>query len=129
MFQVNLISSVVSTFWRRNNQIEKLPFGSLFCVQNDLSFSRSVKTIDGSPYCSHQATTVQHFCESLPPFFFSTTARAVKRDRFIITGKLVLYFKSIPVNPRSTKIWRRLEICSICSAVPCALPGRPGDLI
>ena len=28
----------------------------------------------------------------------------------------------IPVNPRSTKIWRRLQICSLCSAVtaePC----------
>ena len=43
--------------------IEKLPVGSLLYVQNrKRSFlSRSVKTIDGSPCCSHQATTVQHF--------------------------------------------------------------------
>ena len=27
-----------------------------------------------------------------------------------------LLYISIPVNPRSTKIWRRLEICSLCSA-------------
>ena len=43
--------------------IEKLPVGSLLYVQNRkrLFLSRSVKTIDGSPCCSHQATTVQHF--------------------------------------------------------------------
>ena len=43
--------------------IEKLPVGSLLYVQNrKRSFlSRSVKTIDGSPCCSYQATTVQHF--------------------------------------------------------------------
>ena len=43
--------------------IEELPVGSLLYVQNrERSFlSRSVKTIDGSPCCSHQATTMQHF--------------------------------------------------------------------
>ena len=43
--------------------IEKLPVGSLLFVQNrKRSFlSRSVKTIDRSPCCSYQATTVQHF--------------------------------------------------------------------
>ena len=43
--------------------IEKLPVGSLLYVQNRKRdfLSRSVKTIDGSPCCSHQATTVQHF--------------------------------------------------------------------
>ena len=43
--------------------IEKLPVGSLLYVQNcKRSFlSRSARTIDGSPCCSYQATTVQHF--------------------------------------------------------------------
>ena len=43
--------------------IEKLPVGSLLYVQNrKRSFlSRSVETIDRSPCCSHQATTMQHF--------------------------------------------------------------------
>ena len=43
--------------------IEKLPVGSLLYVQNrKRSFLlRSVKMIDRSPCCSHQATTVQHF--------------------------------------------------------------------
>ena len=43
--------------------IEKPPVGSLLYVQNrKRSFlSRSIKTIDRSPCCSHQATTEQHF--------------------------------------------------------------------
>ena len=77
--------------------IEKLPVGSLLYVQNrKRSFlSRSVKTIDGSPCCSHQATTVQHFSFKKHGGEASHSAGAVKScDRFIITGKSVLYFKS-----------------------------------
>ena len=35
-----------------------------------------------------------------------------------LPGLFVLFLLEdiIPVNPRSTKIWRRLEICSLCSA-------------
>ena len=76
--------------------IEKLPVGSLLYVQNrKRSFlSRSVKTIDGSPCCSHQATTVQISCSKYMAAKLRT-ARAVKHcDRFIIKGKSVLYFKS-----------------------------------
>ena len=68
--------------------IDKLPVGSLLYVQNrKRSFlSRSVKTIDGSPCCSHQATTVQHFSVKNMAAKLRT-ARAVKRcDRFITTG-------------------------------------------
>ena len=65
-------------------QIEKLRFGSLLYVQNDLSFH----------VLSHQATTMQHFSLKKKAAKLHT-ARAVKRcDRFIITGKSVLYFKS-----------------------------------
>ena len=59
--------------------IEKLLLGSLFYVQNrKRSFlSRSVKTIDGSPCCSHQATTVQHFSFRKNMAAKLRTARAV----------------------------------------------------
>ena len=83
-------------FGEETSRLKKLPVGSLLYVQNrKRSFlSGSVKTIDGSPCCSHQATTksisrLKNMAAEL------RTARAVKRcDRFIITGKSVLYFKS-----------------------------------
>ena len=90
---------------------EKLAFDStLLYGQNDLFFSRSVKTINRSPGCSHQATTVEHLPFKSPEplairMLWKTAEKknmaaklrtliiAMKRcGRFIITGKSVLFF-------------------------------------
>ena len=101
--------SFKSTLFLLLHPTEKLPSGSLFYVQNNLS--RSVKTIDGSPCCLHQATAVQHFSFQSPePSAIFTalweTAEKTRRrsfelivvvkrcDKFIMTGQSALYFKS-----------------------------------
>ena len=67
--------------------IEKLPVGSLLYVQND---DRLIAMLF-APGHNRAAFLVQKTWRRS----FARTARAVKRcDRFIITGKSVLYFKS-----------------------------------
>ena len=95
-----LCSAVICTGHFRENR----SFGSL-CSKRSF-FSRSVKMIDGSPCCLHQVTTVQPSRSS--PLNRPQDVRygkplkktlapilVVKRcGKFIITGKLVLYFKT-----------------------------------
>ena len=93
-FKSTLYLALSLPFGEEMYQIEKLPFGSLLCVQNNLSF----RVLSRRLMDRHIARTrpqLAAFLRIFAAFFFSTTARAVKRcDRFIITGKSVLYFKS-----------------------------------
>ena len=58
--------------------------------------SRFVKTIDGSPCCSHQATTVQHFSLQSPePSAKRTSWETTKNNRTGKLGARALYIRRV----------------------------------
>ena len=124
MFQLNFLPFLVSTFWRRKVPDWKTAVW-FFAVCSKQSFlSCSVKTIDGSWCCSHQAATVQHFSfqfSELPAirmlwetwrWSFAQIVAVIHCGRFI-TAKSVLCFKSggkvKSDSPISRLLWILLE--------------------
>ena len=140
MFQVNFIPSPVSTFWRRNVPNWKTAiwfFPISICLKWSF-LSHSVKTIDGLPCCSHQATTsllkpaictLWETPEKTWRQSFPLIVAAKCCGRFITTGKSVLYFISSKKLKRKWPIgeqlwtlfeliWLRIKVtCIVCLTI------------